>query len=77
MTINEVLNTLDSNPNSGLELTKRKGILTSTWNIFKKKNNYYFFDVNEKLVFDKRHSYTRIELEEEFKNAYFEIDCEV
>lgn len=37
MTINEVLNTLDSNPNSGLELTKRKGILTSTWNIFKKK----------------------------------------
>ncbi len=44
---------------------------------FQKKNNYYFFDVNEKLVFDKRHSYTRIELEEEFKNAYFEIDCEV
>ncbi len=77
MTINEVLNTLDSNPNSGLELTKRKGILTSTWNIFKKKNNYYFFDVNERLVFDKNHRYTRIELEEEFKNAYFEIDCEV
>lgn len=77
MTINEVLNTLDRNSNSGLELTKRKGILTSTWNIFKKKNNYYFFDVNEKLVFDKNHRYTRIELEEEFKNAYFQIDCEV
>lgn len=77
MTINEVLNTLDRKPNSGLELTKRKGILTSTWNIFKKKNNYYFFDVNERIVFNKNHRYTRIELEEEFKNAYFEIDCEV
>ncbi|RKS01216.1 hypothetical protein [Flavobacterium sp. 102] len=77
MTIKEILLKLDSNTNSGLELTKRKGILTSTWNIYKRRRNYYFFDVNERIVFDKNHRYTRAELEEEFKNSYYEIDCEL
>ena len=77
MNIKEVLSNLDNTSSSGVEVTKRKGILTSTWNIYKKRNNYYFFDVNERIVFDKNHRYTRTELEEEFENSYFEIDCEL
>ena len=77
MTIKEVISNLDNNNSSGLELTKRKGILTTTWNIYKRSNNYYFFDVNERIVFDKNHRYTRTELEEEFEVSYFEIDSEI
>lgn len=77
MNIKEVISNLDNNSSSGLEVTKRKGILTTTWNIYKRRNNYYFFDVNERIVFDKNHRYTRTELEEEFENSYFEIDCEL
>lgn len=77
MSIKEILSVLDNNINNGIEVTKRKGILTSTWLIYKRKNNYYYFDVSEKIIFDKIHRYTRDELEEEFQNSFFEIDCEI
>lgn len=77
MSIKEILFVLDNNTNQGIEVTKRKGILTSTWLIYKRKNNYYYFDVSERIIFDKIHRYTRDELEEEFQNSFFEIDCEI
>ena len=77
MSIKEVLSKLDNTSSMGVEVTKRKGVLTSTWNIYKRRNNYYFFDVNERIVFDKNHRYTRTELERELDGSYFEIDCEL
>lgn len=60
--------------NTGLELTKRKGILTSTWVIYSIEKMYYYFDINEDFIFDYDHSYTYEELCEEFKNDFFQID---
>jgi hypothetical protein len=77
MTIKEITIELEKSPNQGLELTKRRGILTSTWCIYKRENHFYFFDINEDYVFDENHKYTLEELFEEFENGYFEIDCVV
>lgn len=74
MTIKEIAIELEKFPNRGFELTKRKGILTSTWCIYKKENHFYFFDISEDFIFDENHKYTLQELIEEFENGYFEID---
>ena len=74
MTIKEITIELEKSPNQGLELTKRKGILTSTWCIYKRENYFYFFDISEDFIFDEKHKYTLEELMEEFENGYFEID---
>jgi hypothetical protein len=77
MTIKEIALQLGEKTISGFEITKRRGILTSTWLIYKKEKYYYYFDVNEKMIFDEKHKYSLEELEIEFQNSYFEIDCEV
>jgi hypothetical protein len=77
MIIKEIALQLGEKTNSGFEITKRRGILTSTWLIYKKDKYYYYFDVNEKMIFDENHKYSLEELEIEFQNSYFEIDCEV
>lgn len=77
MTIEQLILTLEEKSDCGFEITKRKGILTSTWEIYKKGNFFYFFDVNEKIIFDENHKYNREELIKEFKNSYFTIDCEL
>jgi hypothetical protein len=77
MTIKEIALQLGEKTISGFEITKRRGILTSTWLIYKKEKYYYYFDVNEKIIFDENHKYSLEELEIEFQNSYFEIDCEV
>lgn len=77
MTIEQLILTLEEKSNCGFEITKRKGILTSTWDIYKKEEFFYFFDVSEKIIFDENHKYTREELIEEFKNSHFTIDCEL
>jgi hypothetical protein len=77
MTIKEITIELEKYSDHGLELTKRKGILTSTWCIYKRENHFYFFDISEEFIFDENHKYTIQELIEEFENSYFEIDCVV
>ncbi|MFE3871250.1 hypothetical protein ACFX5F_08425 [Flavobacterium sp. ZS1P70] len=77
MTIKEIALQLNEKITGGFEITKRRGVLTSTWLIYKKEKYYYYFDVNEKIIFDENHKYSVEELEEEFKNLYFEIDCEI
>lgn len=76
MTIDELILILEKKANCGFEITKRKGLLTSTWEIYRRNNFFYFFDVNEKITFDENHKYSREELIEEFKNSYFKIDYE-
>lgn len=77
MNIKEIALQLNKKVTCGFEITKIKGVLTSTWLIYKKGKHYYYFDINEKIIFDENHKYSIEELVEEFKNSYFEIDCEV
>ncbi|MDI5895413.1 hypothetical protein [Flavobacterium algoritolerans] len=77
MTIKEIALQLGKKTISGFEITKRRGVLTSTWLLYKKEKYYYYFDVNEKIIFDENHKYSLEELEIEFQNLYFEIDCEI
>jgi hypothetical protein len=76
MSILELILILENKSNGGIEITKRKGILTSTWEIYKKERFFYFFDINEKIIFDDDHKYTREELIKEFENSHFKIDYE-
>ncbi|HLF52538.1 hypothetical protein [Flavobacterium sp.] len=77
MTIKEIALKLNKKTTCGFEITKRKGVLTSTWLLYKKRTHYYYFAINEKIIFDENHKYTLEELVEAFQNSYFEIDSEV
>lgn len=77
MTIKEIALQLDKKAISGFEITKRRGMLASSWLIYKKEKCYYYFDVNERIIFDENHKYFLEELEMEFQNSYFDLDCEI
>lgn len=77
MNIKEIVQKLKEEGILGFEITKRIGVLTSTWLIYKDRNHYYCFDINEKIIFDENHKYSLEELEEEFQNLYFEINCKI
>jgi hypothetical protein len=77
MTIKEIALQLNEKVTCGFEITKRRGVFTSTWLVYKKGKHYYYFDINEKIIFDENHKYSLEELEMEFQNSYFEIDCEI
>lgn len=77
MNIKEIIIKLNEKETCAFQLTKRRGILTSTWLIYKRENDYYFFDINEKIIFNEIHKYSLSKLELEFQRSYFEIDCEV
>jgi len=77
MNIEQVIEKFDSKLKNGLQITKRKGILTSTWVIYKRKEFYYFFDICEEFMFDSNHCYSLEELMFEFEGSFFEIDMDV
>lgn len=77
MDIKEIAHKLSEEETLGFEITKRRGVLTSTWLIYKKGNHYYYFNINEKIIFDENHKYFLEELELEFQNLYFEINCKI
>lgn len=72
----EVLDTFENSNVTGLQLSKKIGILSSTWLIYLKDNFFYYFDINDQIEFSNRYKYSKTEFIEDFKNAYFEIDCE-
>ncbi|MEI6864643.1 hypothetical protein [Flavicella sp.] len=72
----EILSILKCNSEIGLQLTKRNGLLNSTWLIYLKNGFYYYFDISEKISFDENHKYSEEQFLKQFKNSYFEIDCE-
>ena len=77
MTIKEIALWLNEKITGGFEITKRRGVLTSTWLIYKRGQHYYYFDINEKIIFDENHKYSLEALEGEFHDSNFEIDFEI
>jgi hypothetical protein len=77
MKIQEIITELNNSKSKGFQLEKRNGILTSTWLIYKKKEDFYYFDINQKIEFTDTYKYSEIELLKEFKNANFEIDLSI
>ncbi len=77
MKIQEIITELKNTKSKGFQLEKRNGILTSTWLIYKKKEFYYYFDINQKIEFTDDYKYSEEEILEEFKNANFEIELSI
>ena len=73
MKIQEIITELKNTKSEGFQLEKRNGILTSTWLIYKKKDFYYYFDINQKIEFTDEYKYSEEEILDEFKNVNFEI----
>jgi len=74
MNILEIINELDNNQQKGFQLANRKGLLNSTWLLYKKKLSYFYFDINQKIEFIDRYKYSKDELIKEFENSFFTID---
>lgn len=49
MTIKEIALELSIKTIIGFEITKRRGVLTSTWLLYKKEKYYYYFELMKKL----------------------------
>ena len=77
MKIQETITAFRNSKSQGFQLEKRNGILTSTWLIYKKRDFYFYFDINQKIEFIDNYKYSEEELIEEFKNANFEIDLSI
>lgn len=77
MKIQEIITELKKSKSQGFQLEKRNGILTSTWLIYKKKDFYYYFDINQKIEFTDDYKYSEEEILDEFKNANFEIELSI
>ena len=77
MKIQEIITELKNTKSEGFQLEKRNGILTSTWLIYKKKEFYYYFDINQKIEFTDDYKYSEDEILDEFKNANFEIELSI
>ena len=74
MNISEIISELNKNADKGFQLSKGKGLINSTWLIYKQNEFYYYFDINQKIEFIDRYKYTKEELEKEFTNSFFAID---
>ncbi len=77
MNIQSVIAGLKINKLKGFQLEKRNGILTSTWLIYKEKDFYYYFDINQEVEFRDEYKYSEEELLGEFKNANFVIELSI
>ena len=74
MSIKDVIISINSNKIEGLQLSKRFGILSSTWILYKKNEYFYYFDINQKIEFTDSFKYSEKELITEFPNSIFEIE---
>lgn len=78
MKIKEILEKLDSENNYiGFQLSKRNGLINTTWLLYKKDLAYYFFDINQKIEFEDNYKYSIIELLNELEKASFEIELSI
>lgn len=75
MKIQEIIEKLNANKEYiGFQLSKRNGLLNTTWLLYKKNESYYFFDINQKVEFDDSYKYTSLELLKEFEKSDFKMD---
>jgi hypothetical protein len=77
MRINEIIDNLSSASVNGYQLSKRNGIIFTTWLIYEKESSYYFFDINQKIEFIDRYKYSAKELINEFSNSEFQIELAI
>lgn len=77
MKIKEIIENLNLNEFKGLQLTKKRGALNSTWLLYKKDEFYYYFDINQKIEFIGPYKYSEKELIDELENANFDIDLSI
>jgi hypothetical protein len=74
MKIQDIITKLDSSTSMGYQLSRRNGILNSTWLLYKTKGFYFYLDINQKIEFIDRYKYTREELINEFQDSFFTIE---
>jgi hypothetical protein len=74
MDIYQIINHFTFKNTKGLQLSKKSGILNSTWLLYKKNEYYFYFDINQKIEFIDRYKYAENEIIEEFNNSFFTID---
>jgi hypothetical protein len=74
MNIKEVINVLNSNKVDGFQLSKRNGIISSTWLLYKKLNFFYYFDINLNIKYIDSYKYSEEELINELQYSIYEID---
>ena len=77
MKIQEIIIEINKSKSKGFQLQKRNGILSSTWLLYKNKEHFYNFDINQKIEFSDEYKYSEEELLEEFKHSNFEIDLSI
>ena len=77
MTIQEVILALGREDAAGFQVSKRNGLISSTWLIYTVKERYYYFDINQKIAFEDRYAYTETELLHAFQGDDFTIEMEV
>ncbi len=74
MNIIEVIDEIENSQHNGFQLSKGKGLINSTWLLYKKQPHFFYFDISQKVEFIDRYKYSKEELLKEFENAYFTID---
>jgi hypothetical protein len=74
MNIQEIIDNLKKGESEGLQIQKQNGILTSTWLIYKRKDGYYYFDINQKIEFTKKYCFSEVELLARFANFNYIIE---
>lgn len=77
MKIKEIIEKLKKEKVDGYQLTKRFGILTSTWLLYYQNNLYFYFDINTDIEFNEENGYTEEEILELLDGDYFEIDMTI
>lgn len=78
MKIQEIVEKLDTNKKYiGFQLSKRNGLINTTWLLYKKNDAYYFFDINQKIEFNDSYKYSSSELFNEFDKSNFEIELSI
>lgn len=77
MEIKEVLEEMKAKNFKGVQLTKKNGIITTTWLLYKRGNYFYYFDINQSIEFMEYSRYSEDELIKELEHGFFRIDTEV
>jgi hypothetical protein len=77
MRMKEVIEEMVAKGYEGVHLTKKNGIITTTWLLYKRGIYFYYFDINQSIEFMEYSRYSENELIEELEHGSFRIDTEV
>lgn len=74
MTITDLISQFNKTNVRGFQISKKNGLLTSTWLLYKRGDFYYFFDINQKIEFTDRYKYSESDLTAVIQGGVFRID---